>query len=178
MTKPGERREEEPGLLSRTAKSAIPLVTRYSVQGARDAAIFLRVLVAEDNPVNQLLAIRLLEKRGHLVVITANGREALAALEKDTYDLVLMDVQMPVMDGLEATSALRQKEKRDLGIHQPVIALTAHAMKGDRERCLAAGMDDYLTKPLRSQELDALLKGYVARRMAAVNTLETVDRSK
>ena len=178
MTKPGEWREEELGLLSRTAKSAIPLGTRYSVQGARDAATFLRVLVVEDNPVNQLLAIRLLEKRGHLVVITANGREALAALEKDTFDLVFMDVQMPVMDGLEATSALRQKEKRDRGIHQPVIALTAHAMKGDRERCLAAGMDGYLTKPLRSQELDALLKDYVARRMAAVNTLETVDRSK
>jgi two-component system sensor histidine kinase/response regulator len=149
---------------AREQKGAIPLVTRYSLQDARDPAAFLRVLVAEDNPVNQLLVTRLLDKRGHGVVMTFNGREALAALAKDTYDLVLMDVQMPVMDGLEATSVLRKTEKdRGDGIHQPVIALTAHAMKGDQERCLAAGMDGYLTKPIRPQELDALLVGYVAR---------------
>src|SRR6202030_1614648 len=116
---------------------------------------------------NQVLVTRLLEKRGHRVVMTANGCEALAALAKDTYDLVLMDVQMPLMDGLEATSVLRKTEKdRGDGIHQPVIALTAHAMKGDQERCLAAGMDGYLTKPIRPQELDALLDGYMARRIA------------
>jgi CheY-like chemotaxis protein len=158
---------------------AIPLVTRYSLQDARDPAAFLRVLVAEDNSVNQLLATRLLEKRGHRVMMTANGREALAALAKDTYDLVLMDVQMPEMDGLEATSALRENEKdRGDGIRLPVIALTAFAMTGDRERCLAAGMDGYLTKPIRPQELDALLEGYVARRFAATNPLESADRSK
>ena len=158
---------------------AIPLVTRYSLQDARDPETVLWVLVAEDNRVNQLLATRLLEKRGHRVVMTANGREALEALAKDRFDLVLMDVQMPEMDGLQATSALRKKEKeKGDAIHQPVIALTAHAMKGDQERCLAAGMDGYLTKPIGSQELDAMLEIYVARRISATNTPEIVGLSK
>jgi len=151
---------------AREQKGAIPLITRFSLQDARDPASVLRVLLAEDNPVNQLLASRLLEKRGHRVVVAANGREALAALEKESYDLVLMDIQMPEMDGLEATAAIREKEKGS-GIHQPVIALTAHAMKGDRERCLAGGMDGYLSKPIRLQELDELLEAYVARRLGA-----------
>jgi CheY-like chemotaxis protein len=119
------------------------------------------VLVAEDNPVNQLLATRLLEKRGHRVVVAANGRETLAALEDESYDLVFMDVQMPEIDGIEATLAIREKEKTT-GNHQAVIALTAHAMKGDQERCLRAGMDGYLSKPIRPQELDAILDKYVA----------------
>jgi two-component system sensor histidine kinase/response regulator len=164
---------------AREQEGAIALVTRYSLQDARDPATCLRVLVAEDNRVNQVLVTRLLEKRGHRVVMTANGREALAALAKDAYDLVLMDLQMPVMDGLEATVALRENEKdRGDGIHRQVIALTAHAMMGDRERCLAAGMDGYLSKPIRPEELDALLEGYLGRRMAATNSLETADRSK
>ncbi len=141
---------------------AIPLVTRYSLQDARDRADVLRILLAEDNLVNQRLAIRLLEKRGHRVSVAANGREALAALEKASYDLVLMDVQMPEMDGMEATARIREKEKLTGG-HQPVVALTAHAMKGDQELCLAAGMDGYLTKPLRQQELDELLENYTRR---------------
>ena len=151
---------------AREQKGAIPLITRFSLQDARDPTSVLRVLLAEDNPVNQLLASRLLEKRGHRVVVAANGREVLAALEKESYDLVLMDIQMPEMDGLEATAAIREKEKGS-GIHQPVIALTAHAMKGDRERCLAGGMDGYLSKPIRLQELDELLEAYVARRPGA-----------
>ncbi len=102
------------------------------------------ILLAEDNLVNQKLAMRLLEKRGHQVVLAANGLEALSALETRSYDLVLMDVQMPIMDGLEATRLLREKE-RGSGRHQAVIAMTALVMKGDRERCLAAGMDGYLT---------------------------------
>jgi len=163
---------------ARTQQGAIPLITRYSLQDARDPAAFLRVLVAEDNRVNQLLATRLLEKRGHHVVMTANGREALAALEKESYDLVFMDVQMPEMDGLEATGALREKERAGAdGVHQPVIALTAHAMKGDQERCQAAGMDGYLAKPIRPQELDAILDIYMARRNSATNT-EIVELSK
>jgi two-component system, sensor histidine kinase and response regulator len=113
--------------------------------------------------VNQRLATRLLEKRGHRVSLAGNGREALAALEKRTYDLVLMDVQMPKMDGLEATAILRQREK-ETGAHQAVIALTAHAMKGDQERCLAAGMDGYLTKPIRPPEIDEILDRYLAVR--------------
>jgi PAS domain S-box-containing protein len=160
-------------------KGAIPLVTRYSLQDARDPQTILWVLVAEDNAVNQLLATRLLEKRGHRVVMTANGREALEALAKDKFDLVLMDVQMPEMDGLQATSELRKKEKeKGDGIHQPVIALTAYAMKGDQDRCLAAGMDGYLTKPIAPQELDAILEIYVARRVSATTSPETVELSK
>jgi signal transduction histidine kinase/DNA-binding response OmpR family regulator len=150
-------------------EGAIPLITRFSLQDARDPSAFLRVLLAEDNAVNQQLAARLLEKRGHRVVVAANGREALAALEKDTFDLVLMDVQMPEMDGLEATAAIRKKEELS-GNHQAVVALTAHAMKGDQERCLAVGMDGYLSKPIRPQELDAILERYVARRREIANT--------
>ena len=119
---------------------------------------FFRVLVAEDNLVNQRITSRLLEKRGHRVVVVANGREALEALKKENYDLVLMDVHMPEMDGLEATAAIRQREK-ETGFHQPVIALTASV---DRARCLAAGMDGHLEKPIKLQELDELLETQLA----------------
>ncbi len=147
---------------------AIPLVTRYSLADAREPGASLRVLVAEDNAVNQLLVTRMLEKRGHRVVVTANGREALAAIERESYDLVLMDVQMPVMDGIEATLVIRQREKDNGdGTRLPVVALTAHAMSRDQERCLSAGMDGYLSKPIRPQELDKLLEGYVAARTKA-----------
>jgi PAS domain S-box-containing protein len=162
---------------AREQDGAIPLITRYSLHDARDPRAFLRVLLAEDNAVNQRLATRLLEKRGHHVTVAANGLEVLDALTKESYDLVLMDVQMPEMDGIEATAAIRKKEKGS-EIHQAVIALTAHAMKGDRERCLAAGMDGYLSKPIRPPELDELLEGYVARRMEAAHTLETAGRSR
>jgi len=140
-----------------------PLVTRFSLQSVRDHADVLRVLVAEDNTVNQRLITRLLEKRGHHVKVAPNGREAITTLEKGTFDLVLMDVQMPEMDGLDATAAIRSKEVAS-GKHQNIIALTAHAMKGDKERCLAAGMDGYLTKPIRAQELDAILERYSTQR--------------
>jgi CheY-like chemotaxis protein len=147
-------------------KGAIPLITRYSLQDAREPSASLRVLLVEDNLVNQRLATRLLEKRGHFVSIAADGREALAALEKDSFDLILMDLQMPEMDGFEATTVIREKEKAT-GNHLPIVALTAHAMKGDREKCLAGGMDGYLTKPIRPPELDELLHVYVLQRAAA-----------
>ncbi len=127
----------------------------------------LRVLLAEDNLVNQKLAVRLLEKEGHSVVIAGNGREALAALEVGDFDAVLMDVQMPEMSGFEATAAIREKEKKT-GKHQLIIALTAHAMKGDRERCLEAGMDKYLVKPVQSNELFAALCETAGSRKATV----------
>jgi len=140
--------------------SHAPLVPRNLLEEERGLATSLRVLVAEDNAVNQRLASRLLEKRGHQVLVASNGREALEAIAAHTFDLVLMDVQMPELDGLEATAALRANEAGH-GTHLPVIALTAHAMKGDRERCLAAGMDGYLSKPIRPRELDDLLGLYV-----------------
>jgi CheY-like chemotaxis protein len=114
----------------------------------------LRILLAEDNAVNQKLAVRLLEKWGHMVVVAGNGREALAQIEQQTFDVVLMDVQMPEIDGLEATAIIRAKEQTT-HTHLPIIAMTAHAMKGDKERCLAAGMDDYVSKPLKTTELQA-----------------------
>jgi PAS domain S-box-containing protein len=116
----------------------------------------LRVLLAEDNAVNQVVAAQLLKSEGHEVTVAGDGRAALAALARQPFDVVLMDVQMPEMDGLEATAALRCQQAGS-GRHMPVIALTAHAMKGDRERCLAAGMDDYLSKPIRPDDLRRVL---------------------
>ena len=112
----------------------------------------LRVLIAEDNAVNQILAVRLLNRQGHSTVIADNGRSALASLEQQEFDLVLMDVQMPEMNGFEATAAIR-KEEETTGRHIPIIAMTAHAMKGDEERCLTAGMDAYVSKPIAPDEL-------------------------
>ncbi len=129
------------------------LVTRHSLREGRS---HLRVLLAEDNAVNQLVALRLLEKHGYIVTVAANGKKALDAMEKEIFDVVLMDGQMPEMDGWEAARAIRAKEKITGG-HVPIVAVTAHAMKGDKERCLAAGMDYYLTKPMRTQELLAVL---------------------
>jgi two-component system sensor histidine kinase/response regulator len=110
----------------------------------------LRILLAEDNLVNQKLTIRLLEKRGHTVVVVKTGKEALAAWKGESFDVILMDVQMPEMDGFEATSAIREAE-RITGGHTPIIAMTAHAMTGDRQRCLTAGMDGYISKPIQVQ---------------------------
>jgi PAS domain S-box-containing protein len=118
----------------------------------------LRILLAEDNPVNQKLVVSLLRQEGHRVVLATNGLEALAAVEQEPFDLVLMDVQMPEMDGLRATAAIRENE-RGTSRHIPILAMTAYAMKGDRERCLAEGMDDYLAKPIcRTDLLDAIAR--------------------
>jgi signal transduction histidine kinase/DNA-binding response OmpR family regulator len=117
----------------------------------------LRVLLAEDSMVNQKLAVGLMEKYGHCVVVANNGKEAIAALASQEFDVVLMDVEMPEMDGLEATAVIRVKE-RQTDKHVPIIAMTAHAMKGDRERCIEAGMDDYVPKPIRARQLFETLK--------------------
>jgi CheY-like chemotaxis protein len=118
----------------------------------REGRRSLRILLAEDNPVNQKLAVRLLEREGHTVVVTDNGRRALEALEGASVDLVIMDVQMPEMDGYEATTSIRKAEETTHK-HVPILAMTAHAMKGDQEKCLAVGMDGYLSKPIRPDEL-------------------------
>ena len=114
----------------------------------------LRILLAEDNRVNQQVALRILEKQGHTVVVVGDGQAALAALAQAPFDLVLMDIQMPVLDGMATTAAIRAQEQ---GTHMPIIAMTAHAMRRDRERCLAAGMDAYVTKPLKAADLAAAI---------------------
>ncbi len=136
-----------------------PQPTPVSTRSTQDQLQALNILLVEDNVVNQRVASRLLEKRGHRVAVAGNGLEALKALEQETYDLVFMDVQMPEMDGLEATAKIREKERHSTR-HQPVVALTARAMKGDLEHCLSAGMDGYLAKPIRPAELDDLLDKY------------------
>ncbi len=127
---------------------------------ASSAARPSRILLAEDNPVNQRVALGILQKWGHTVVAVNNGNEALAALERESFDLILMDVQMPEMDGLEATRAIRESE-RHTGKHIPIVAMTAHAMKGDRERCLAGGMDDYVSKPIQLADLKRAIDAMV-----------------
>jgi len=159
LTKPVRQGELLDAILTalgtRPIKDAPPvLVTRHSL---RENSHHLRILLVEDNAVNQVVVVRLLEKRGHTVAVAGNGKEALAALEKQSFDLVLMDIQMPEMDGFEATAAIRKIEQTS-GNHLPVIAMTAHAMVGDRERCLEAGMDDYIAKPIRSEELNDLVQ--------------------
>ena len=131
----------------------------------------LHVLVADDNRVNQQLATRIIEKAGHAVVVAADGREALVAVQDQTFDVVLMDVQMPEMDGLAATAAIRRRES-ETGGHLPIIALTARAMVGDREECLAAGMDDYLAKPVKARELVAVLDRIAATIGAAPSSFD------
>ena len=121
----------------------------------------LRILLAEDNVVNQRLAMRMLEKQGHTVVVAGDGVLALAALERGRFDVVLMDVQMPFMDGVETTAAIRKGE-RTSGQHIPIIAMTAHAMSGDRERFLASGMDGYVSKPVQSEELFSAIENVLS----------------
>ena len=122
----------------------------------------LRILLAEDNPVNRTVAVRLLEKFGHRVTVAHNGRQALDAIAAETFNVVLMDVQMPEMDGFEAASIIREREK-DRGGHLPLIALTAHAMKGDEERCCAAGMDAYVSKPIDAAQLIGTIQRLTAK---------------
>jgi PAS domain S-box-containing protein len=141
-----------------------------------------RILLAEDNEVNQKLAVRILHRRGHTVVVANNGVEALEALDRQTFDVVLMDVQMPAMSGFEATAAIRQIEKLS-GRHVPIIAMTAHAMAGDRERCLEAGMDDYVSKPINPRVLFEVLDRVTTRGATpvpppAARVPQTADRAE
>ena len=169
LTKPLKQSELREAILAVLRGGAInaeardTLVTRHLLREARSS---LRVLLAEDNRVNQVLAVRLLEQKGHSVTVANNGLEALAILETRNFDIVLMDVQMPEMDGFEATRIVREKEGPS-GNHLPIIALTAYAMKGDPERCLAAGMDAYISKPLQVTELYAAMERFYPSRASA-----------
>jgi CheY-like chemotaxis protein len=144
------------------------VVTRHTIAESRAS---LRVLLAEDNPVNQQVAVAMLVKRGHEVHVTSNGREAVDAVRERDYDVVLMDIQMPEMDGFEATRAIRAlPQGKDL----PIIGLTAHALSGERERCLSHGMTDYLAKPFRGHELFALVEGTAEPKAASAPPPETL----
>ena len=157
------------------------LITRHTI---RETESRLHILVAEDNAVNQRLALKMLERMGHTVTVAGNGREALELLEHANFDLVLMDIQMPEMDGLEATAALRDREVRRGG-HVPVIAMTAYAMKGDKEKCLDSGMDGYISKPINARELyravEQVAKSFKpgdAPRPASTAPEQVLDRSR
>ena len=137
------------------------------------AAVGLRILLAEDNAINRALVAGILEKRGHALVHATNGREALELANTETFDLIFMDLQMPEMDGLDVTRRIRQLEQAKGGRHIPIVAMTAHAMTGDRERCIEAGMDDYLSKPLERASLFALIERISADRKLAVAAPES-----
>jgi two-component system sensor histidine kinase/response regulator len=161
LVKPARPRELLDGICAllqkKPDKKTEPLITKHSLREDRQRR---RILLAEDNLVNQKLASHLLEKRGFHVTIAGDGRLALQELEKGSFDLVLMDVQMPSMDGFEATAAIREREK-STGGHIPIIAMTAHALKEDEQRCLAAGMDSYLSKPIRTTELFTTIERFI-----------------
>jgi len=153
------------GLKHGGEKSA-ELITRHSI---RESKVHLRILLAEDNEINRQLAVRLLTKRGHSIQVATNGKIVLDLLDKSEFDVILMDVQMPEMDGFETTAAIRKKEKLT-GAHIPIIAMTAHAMKGDRDRCVEAGMDSYISKPINAVELMEVLESFPARKTTPIET--------
>lgn len=166
------------GKLTAATTASVPLITRHTLAEIESAP---RILVAEDNLINQKLTVRMLEKLAYQSDVVENGQEAMAALARRSYAVVLMDCQMPLVDGFEATRLIREGERREAGTsspsplaprHIPIVALTANAMHGDRERCLAAGMDDYLAKPVRKEDLKAVLDRWIP-----VSTLLQIERA-
>ena len=160
------------------ASAIIPALESRSISQNSDESVRYKILLAEDNLVNQKLAVRILEKQGHLVEVVENGLEAYEAIKRNKYDVVLMDVQMPVMGGFEATEKIRQWEKKSnpidsLTFRTPIIALTAHAMLGDREKSLAKGMDDYVSKPLKPK----LLMQTINKCIHNINQLKELSRN-
>ena len=140
------------------------------------ASAQLRILLVEDNPANQKLATYILRDRGHTVEIAGDGREAIYLTEQNRYDVILMDVQMPEMNGLEATAAIRKRE--DGGRRVPIIAMTAHARSGDRDRCLAADMDGYLSKPINAQVMIRIIEGLACGAAPVTQITETSPRRR
>ncbi len=147
--------QAEPGRPSKPSRT--PVDKPQAAESRRS----LRILLAEDGLVNQKVACGLLDRRGHQVVVANNGREAVEAFEREAFDLVLMDVMMPEMDGFEATAAIREREQAT-GKRIPIVAMTAHALLDDRDRCLKAGMDAYLSKPVQPQAMYEMIEGIVA----------------
>jgi len=166
LTKPVKQSELFDVIVSVLSPREQPSVGPQPRSGSRSTRPRLNVLLAEDNAVNQLLASRILESLGHHVTVVSDGREALSAARAVRFDLIVMDVQMPDMDGFEATAAIRELEK-PTGEHIPIIAMTAHAMKGDRERCLAARMDGYVSKPIRVADVEeAVTQAMAAKKLS------------
>ncbi len=168
LSKPVRQSQLREAILAALNKRIVPTKAAGRSRTASEPGARLRILLAEDNAVNQLLMRRLLSKQGYELVVVNNGVQAVGALDRESFDLVLMDVQMPEMDGLEATSLIRSKERRS-GVRVPIIALTAHAMKTDEERCLAAGMDDYLTKPVQFEMLSRIIESHAIKKSPAPN---------
>jgi CheY-like chemotaxis protein len=151
---------------ARSAQAASPQ-PKLSGDAASSPPPSLSILLAEDNVVNRQLALRLLQKQGHQVTCARDGSEALALMDQVRFDLVLMDVEMPNLNGLEASRAIREREKK-LGGHIPIVAMTAHVMKGDAEMCIASGMDAYLSKPIRPEDLAAMIRDTIGAGRPAV----------
>jgi two-component system, sensor histidine kinase and response regulator len=163
ITKPIRERELRTALKTAHQKTMrrvgdLPLAARNEFTPEKRSVRSLHILLAEDNAINQRLTLRLLEKRGHTVVAAADGVAALEALDQDAFDLVLMDVQMPRMDGFQVTAIVREREKLT-GAHLPIFAMTAHVLDGDEGRCLNAGMDAYIPKPVSPKALIAMVEG-------------------
>jgi len=150
----------------------VPLITRHSI---RESLRHLNILLAEDNIINQKVASHLLKNYGHEITVVSDGKEAVSAFENNSFDLILMDVQMPKMDGFKATASIRERELRS-GNHIPIVAMTAHAVKGDRERCLSAGMDDYIAKPIDMEKLKEVIEKIII--MKDENKLKSARESK
>jgi CheY-like chemotaxis protein len=165
LTKPVSQAELLDAILIAIGGVIVPPAAKVLLPGAVGAG--LRILLAEDNVINRAVASGILEKRGHSLVHAATGHEAVDAAAREPFDLILMDIQMPEMDGFEATRRIRKYEQA-LNLHTPIAAMTAHAMEGDRERCLAAGMDDYISKPLRKADLLDLLQRHCTNRLAPI----------
>jgi CheY-like chemotaxis protein len=173
LTKPVKQSDLLDAIVTAFATPAVsPRPQEQRVRARQPAVRSLRVLVAEDNRTNQKLLVTLLEQHGHQVLTVGNGRQAVKSVGEQAFDLILMDVQMPEMGGLEATRVIREQERKSSG-HTPIIALTARAMPGDREQCLAAGMDAYVSKPLRPDELFSTIDSL----LATVSTTSVVDVS-
>jgi PAS domain S-box-containing protein len=175
LVKPVQQAELKDAILAVLGKrkaAVAPLPARFDPAGRA-----LHILLAEDQPINQHLAVRLLQKRGHSVVVAENGREAIDRLRLESFDLVLMDVQMPEMDGFEATRAIRLEEQGTKR-HLPIVAMTAHALKGDKERCLDAGCDGYLAKPIDSRSLYETVEGIVASNNLSAESSSPADQGE